>query len=432
MKKMFCREILSLAFTAMLVLQAPAQQKALKIGDVIPEEIWTTPLLMVNSPNKTTTLAKDRDKLILLDFWATWCSACLKGFPKMEDLQKQFGDRLKIIPVTSQDRGTLEKFFASKNGQRFASLQSVVGDQHLKKLFPHVGVPFIVWIKDGKLLNTTDSEQVLSGNITKVLEGQGSTLQTVIQMERTRPLMLDDSFDRQRNVSLINYSIFIKGHIPDIGSGGKLRYTPDKRVKGRQFTNLPLMDLYYAVGSNLFKSMKVRENFSKKRMIVEVKNRADLDGVLLADGTFDTRYIYSYELNVPEDRADSLYRDMLNDLNRYGPFTAAIERRPVKCLVLKRTSGRDKLATKGGEALSTFPRTPSVLRNLPLRVMVNMLNGNSGIDLPVIDETGYTGNVDVKVSGVRSPDQLRKELADYDLELVEAVKELDMMVIRDR
>src|SRR5690606_25618155 len=110
------------------------------------------------------------DKLILLDFWATWCSACLKGFPKMEDLQKQFGDRLKIIPVTSQDRGTLEKFFTSKNGQRFASLQSVVGDQHLKKLFPHVGVPFIVWIKDGKLLNTTDSEQVLSGNITKVLE----------------------------------------------------------------------------------------------------------------------------------------------------------------------------------------------------------------------------------------------------------------------
>lgn len=432
MKKKFCRDVFSLAFTAMLFLQISAQQKALKIGDSIPEEVWTTPLQVVNSPQKTMTLEAEKEKLILLDFWNTWCSACLKGFPKMEELQQQFGDRVKILPVTSQDRPTLEKFFATKNGQRFAEVQSIAGDPLFKKLFPHVGVPFIVWIKNGKLISTTDSEQVIAENIHKVLGGENKALQTVVQMDRARPLMLDESFDRQRNVSLLNYSIFIKGSIPDIGSGGTFRYTADKRVKGRQFTNLPLMDLYYAVGYDLFKSMKVNETFSKKRMIVEVKDRVDLDGVLLADGTFDTRYLYSYELVVPDERADFLYHDMLNDLNRYGPFTASIEKRPVKCFVLRRTSGKDKLATQGGEPLSTFPRTPSILTNLPIKVMVNMLNGNSGIDLPVIDETGYTANVDVKVSGVRSPDQLRKELANYDLDLVEAVKELDMMVIRDR
>ena len=86
MKNKFCREILFLAFLALLFLQLPAQQKALKIGDTIPEEIWTTPLPMGNSPEKTTTLAKDRDKLILLDFLATWCGSCLKNFPKMEEL----------------------------------------------------------------------------------------------------------------------------------------------------------------------------------------------------------------------------------------------------------------------------------------------------------------------------------------------------------
>lgn len=432
MKKKFCRDVFSLAFTAMLFLQISAQQKALKIGDPIPEEVWKTPLQVVNSPQKTMTLEAEKEKLILLDFWNTWCSACLKGFPKMEELQQQFGDRVKILPVTSQDRPTLEKFFATKNGQRFSGVQSIAGDLLFKKLFPHVGVPFIVWIKDGKLVSATDSEQVIAENIHKVLGGENKALQTVVQMDRARPLMLDESFDRQRNVSLLNYSIFIKGSIPDIGSGGTFRYTADKRVKGRQFTNLPLMDLYYAVGYDLFKSMKVNETFNKKRMIVEVKDRVDLDGVLLADGTFDTRYLYSYELVVPDERADFLYHDMLNDLNRYGPFTTSIEKRPVKCFVLRRTSGKDKLATQGGEPLSTFPRTPSILTNLPIKVMVNMLNGNSGIDLPVIDETGYTANVDVKVSGVRSPDQLRKELANYDLDLVEAVKELDMMVIRDR
>ena len=432
MKNKFCREILSLTLLALLFLQLPAQQKALKIGDTIPEEIWTTQLSMVNNANKTTTLAKDRDKLILLDFWATWCSACLLNFPGMEALQQKFGDRIRILPVTDQNRVTIEKFLATKNGQRFKHLSSVVGDQMFTDHFPHKGVPFFVWIKDGKLINTTDAEQVTEENISKVLKGETAALQTVVQMDRTRPLMLAESFDRQRNAALLNYSIFIKGAIPDIGSGGTFRYTTDKKVKGRQFTNLPLKDIYFAIGYQLFQSMKTQETFSRKRMLIDVKNEADLNGVLFADGTFDGKYIYSYELIIPEQRVDSLYDNMLKDLNRYGPFTVEIEKRPVKCLVLKRTSNKDKLATKGGESLSTFPRTPSILQNLPLKTMVTMLNGNSGIDLPISDETGYTGKVDIHISGVNNLDQLRKELAVYDLELVETVKDLEMMVIKDR
>ena len=91
MKNKFCREILSLTFLAVLFMQAPAQQKALQIGDKIPEEIWTTALSMGYGSEKTTTLAKDRGKLILLDFWATWCSACLLSFPKMEALRGTAG-----------------------------------------------------------------------------------------------------------------------------------------------------------------------------------------------------------------------------------------------------------------------------------------------------------------------------------------------------
>lgn len=157
MKNKFCREIFSLAFLALLFLQTSAQQKALKIGDVIPEKVWMTPLSVANAPQKTMELDKDRDKLILLDFWATWCGSCLKNFPKMEALEKQFEGKLKVLPVTGEDLATLNKFFASKNGQRFKNLISVAGDPFLSKIFPHYAIPFIVWIKDGKVLNTTDA-----------------------------------------------------------------------------------------------------------------------------------------------------------------------------------------------------------------------------------------------------------------------------------
>ena len=432
MKNKFCREILSLSFLALLFLQLPAQQKALKIGDVIPEKVWTTPLPMVNSPNKTTTLATDRDKLILLDFWATWCSTCLLNFPRMEALQQEFGNRIKIQPVTGQDLATVEKFLGTKNGQRFKHHASVVEDQMFKEHFPHKGVPFFVWIKNGKFINTTDAEQVTAENISKVLGGETTALQTVVQMDRARPLMLDESFDRQRNVSMLNYSIFIKGAVPDIGSGGTFRYTEANKIKGRQFTNLPLSDIYFALGYELFNLYRIREYFTEKRMITEVKDHHALMGSKTGDDMYEGKNLYSYELIVPEHQADSLYLYMLEDLNRYAPFTVKIQKKQVKCLVLIRTSVMDKLATKGGAYRCSFPRTPSILRNAPIKDMVNMLNGDDFSHLPVVDETGYAGKADLQVSGVKSLDQLRKELASYDLDLVEAVRELEMMVIKDK
>ena len=115
MKNIFCRGFMSLAFTLVAAATSFAQTKPLKIGENLPENVWSTPLQLVNHPQKTITLNQDKDKLILLDFWNTWCSSCLLNFPKMEELQKQFGDKIKILAVSNQDRLVLEKFFASKN-----------------------------------------------------------------------------------------------------------------------------------------------------------------------------------------------------------------------------------------------------------------------------------------------------------------------------
>ena len=427
MKKMFCREILSLAFTAMLVLQAPAQQKALKIGDVVPEEIWTTPLPMVNSPNKTTTLAKDRDKLILLDFWATWCSACLKGFPKMEDLQKQFGDRLKIIPVTSQDRGTLEKFFTSNNGQRFASLQSVVGDQHLKKLFPHVGVPFVVWIKDGKLLNTTDGDQVTVNTVAELLSGSQSSLQTVVQRNDEGPLMISPDFHLEKGFVLNHYSFFGKGRMRGLASGTRF-HRDQGRTYGRQFTNLSLLEIYRAVAREIFNQQG--EKLNVKRIINLVNQPEAID--FTTDPATESR-LYTVDYLVPKTESDSLYPRMLRMINENTSYRATIQKKAMRCLVLKRTSPKDKMATKGGMFTAAFLKNPSVLQNATLDFMLSPLNATKNLTpLPVIDETGYKGRVDLHFSAVKDLPTLQKELAAYDLALEETVRELTVLVIQDK
>lgn len=430
MKKKFCRDVISLTFMTMLFLQMPAQQKPLKIGDPLPDQVWTSKLSIINAPEKTMELGKDRDKLILLDFWNTWCSACLKAFPKMEALQEQYGDRLKIVAVSSQDRPTLEKFFATKNGQRFKNIQSVTDDQLFKKLFPHVGVPFIVWIKDGKLLNTTDGEQVNEKTIGELLAGSGSSsLQTVVQRDEEGPLLISPDLLLEKEFALSNYVFFGKGKMRGLGFGSKF-HRSGEIVHGRQFTNLSLAEMYLNITDEIFQ--KRGDLFSEKRVIRELKNPLLFDNPKKADGSFEGSHLYSYDFIVPVKQADQLYELMLAHLNQVSGYEARIEKRAVPYLALVRTSANDRLATKGGAAEFSLKYKKTMIRNTNLYWVANVLNGFPEITLPIVDETGYTRKIDLDMGDISTLSQLRKELSRYDLDLMETKGSIDMLIIREQ
>lgn len=430
MKKKFCRDVFSLAFTAMLFLQISAQQKALKIGDPIPEEVWKTPLQVVNSPQKTMTLEAEKEKLILLDFWATWCSSCLKNFPKMEVLQQQYGDRLKIIPVTSQGRLTLEQFFASKNGNRFKSIVSVTEDPMLSKFFPHYAVPFIVWIKDGKLINTTDAGQVTEETVREILGGEKSSLETVLQIGRNRPLMLAEQFDLEKEVSLMNYALLSKGRIKAIAPGSGF-HRKDGKVYGRQWTNISLMNIYRGIAYEIFELRG--ESFSEKRIVNLVKNPSQIDFTINHEDDPVGDRLYSFEFIVPLKNTDSLYPSMIKALSEFSGYPAVLEKQRKKCLVLRRTGLKDLMKSKGGEQVAEFSKSPVRMHNTPLEFLTVELNVNSRLTpLPVVDETGYTGNVDMDLGMFTDLASLKKALRNYGLDLSEEERDLLMLMVKDQ
>src|SRR5690606_28821750 len=84
--------------------------KPLQIGDTIPEVLWHMPLQMVKAGQEgstTITLNDYRGKLIILDFWATYCSPCVAAFPKMDSLRNGFSEDLAIIPISLQNQVTI-------------------------------------------------------------------------------------------------------------------------------------------------------------------------------------------------------------------------------------------------------------------------------------------------------------------------------------
>lgn len=405
----------------------------LSIGEKVPDELWNTPLQVVNDPDgKTTaTLADYKGKLIILDFWATWCSPCIKYFPKVHALQNKFGDKIKILAATYENLEKINTFFKTGAGKEHTDVNSVVNDSVLSRYFPHNGVPHIVWINTkGRLVNTTRAEFLTAANIQSILDGKKTQMITKHDIDRKRPLFLSKYFGD--DMELKSYSIFAKGVYPGLPQGGTFKKNEQGVVYGRQITNSPMMDVYLPLIFPLFK--KKGEMFGLNRMILKVKEPKLLNLIPKRGGGFETYNLYNYELIVPEAKADSLYNYMLADLNRYSDYIGIIEKRMTDCLVLVRTSAKDKIKTKGGRTKNTFPQTSSIINNMSLSSIVNKLQGGDAdfIKVPVIDETNYSGNVDMELSGVSDLPSLRKGLKKYDLDLVPAKRVLSMFVLKDK
>jgi thiol-disulfide isomerase/thioredoxin len=181
------QKITLLGVLAILCLLARAQQPALKplsIGDTIPDITITN---VYNYPASTIHLSDLKGKLVILDFWAVWCTGCIQGIPKLDSIQKEFQNKLQVILVNDEgERSTIENenktkaFFSNwkiKSNGSFALPSSLKRIDSLEKLFPHIFIPHYVWI-DGnrKVIAITSSEEVNRQNIRAILNGLRSTM----------------------------------------------------------------------------------------------------------------------------------------------------------------------------------------------------------------------------------------------------------------
>lgn len=93
----------------------------------------------------TVSISDFKGKVVMIDFWETWCKPCLASFPTMQKLQEEYPDDFIVLAVTPGFTDTEEdaRSFAREHDYTFEYLMDT---NKLHQDLGVQGIPFKVYV----------------------------------------------------------------------------------------------------------------------------------------------------------------------------------------------------------------------------------------------------------------------------------------------
>lgn len=402
--------------------------KALSIGDKVPDITITH---VYNYPASTIHLSDLKGKLVILDFWATWCSACIREFPKLDSLQARFKDSIQLLLISSagsNDIKDIRQFFEKHFNPRYKkyTFSFTANDTAITKLFPHISIPHVVWIYNGKVTSITDGEEVSAFNIQKVLQHKPLNMdmkEDVMTFDPGTPLL--QQINGNIESALIRQSLFT-GYLKGMTSRTGLSLNADSSLQRFYVINQPILKLYAIALPGIDANRLIIENADTQTLIHSGDDKA-----------WEKANYYSYEITLPvSDSLPQIREVMLQDLNRQFSLKSNIENRVVECyVIIKRDSVLFNKA-KGNSAGNPDHEKIAVwsIQNKPVSLLCKLLNDQVPGDplRPIVlDETNISGPVSLEVNmkDLHDLSAVKTALQRSGLDLVKVKRTIPMLIL---
>ncbi len=148
--------------------EAPSEQGSMPSGAMMPSfELKDINGKMVNS-------SSFKGKVMVLDFWGTWCKWCVTAMPKLQELHKKYEKNKKVevlgISCSEPENAEPKKFLAEHN----ATYNSLLLGDEVARSFSVNGFPTLFVIgKDGRIVHTKSgfSEDMVE-ELSKIIDAE--------------------------------------------------------------------------------------------------------------------------------------------------------------------------------------------------------------------------------------------------------------------
>lgn len=155
--------LLTAAFLAMIVVSL--YDSSPKEGSVAP------PFQLLTDSGKTITPQSFGGKVLVLNFWATWCAPCVEEIPSLNAMQTRFAKQGVVVVAVSIDKNPQKyRAFLDRIHLSFDTKQDASADLSAK--YGTYQIPETYIIKDGRIMRKfAQAEDWLSDDLTRYIQG---------------------------------------------------------------------------------------------------------------------------------------------------------------------------------------------------------------------------------------------------------------------
>lgn len=361
---------------------------------------------VINCDGCSLRLSDYRSKVVVIDFWATWCAPCLKSFPHLSDLQSKFKNDLFVLTVTDEEEDRV-RWFLQKNVLNLP----IILDQSktLAKSFPHSSIPFtIILDREGRLIARTHPAKITDDVVRKILDGKVVAIDVDNSKEYFDPSVPLAGNDEE------SYSVTVTPYKEGALSASYLDGSGIFSGRRILLVNVPLKNLY-----------KIAYGYRESRTIVEVADYSPFE-------TNDKRNTRCFELIVPDSLGPRRFEIMQSQLQILFDYDVKFEFRPCNVKVL--SAGRNltiQRALTRTEQFVQYGGTGLSMRSAKLDNVAEFLENRLGI--PVINEIENESLFDLDLPWYPDdPNKIHEDLQKLGLELREDIRPVKLLIIADK
>lgn len=394
-----------LLFFLILSFQQLYAGTSVLIGEKSPEIDFKS---ILNYKKSSAKLSDFKSKIVIIDFWATWCSNCIEEFPHLDSLQNKFKEDLLVLTVTDEPKERIRRYL-SNNTMRLPIV--IDTSRSINELFPHKVIPHTVLIdKSGVIRAITTPKELNEKILGDLIAGKLTTIPEKVDKQKKNPAK---AYTIDKNVQFLTL------------------VEPNREDFDEMFSQLGIDQFFLrsiiATNTTISSLFESAYEFPKtSRTLIQVR-----DSTKFASTQSNK---YCFVLVVPENDGPKRLQIMQQQLEQVFHYKAQIieTMMPVKIIKVIEGIKINLIAKKDTSGMSWM-----AVSGDGLQLTNSSINGiakfvESRLKQPVLNETGLTGRYDLKIESYEDEVRnLNRELRKLGLELVDAQRNIKTLVITD-